>query len=491
MKAIHNSIVFVNNYLPPTNHWLILASSVPVALSCGTLFAYSVYSTQLAEQCHLTTSQAANLNISTVVGSAIGGLLGGLVTDTYGTQLPMLISCVTIFLGYKWLYELYLVGAAATMTALVVTMFLIGIGSTAGYFSAIKAVTIEFPNFKGTAQSITIASFAISSLIYLYIATHVFHSDVARFLSFLHLSCGVMIFWGFLFVRVGGHYELTSLEPEASGLEETVSESSPLLAGPEVSASASAGAISSTSGTASGTTGTGDLKSLSLSQSLKHPVFWFHFFIFAIMQGLGQMYIFEVGFILKAVHYYYNDDLIPLNHLQALHVSLIAIFSFLGRLSSGPQSDLLVNKLKCQRHWNLIMGLSIMLIGHFLNTLALKSFASTLQGINVFLLVVSCLIGYAYGFSFTCYPAIISDIFNMANYSFIWGFMYSSTALGLTLMTKMFGYIYDRHSHYEGEEYVCSEGAGCYRETFGVTCGLCLFVILLVLGYIRTRASAK
>lgn len=469
MRQVHDFIVSVNRYLPPTNHWLILLSSVPVALSCGTLFAYSVYSTQLAERCNLSTSQSSNLNISTVIGSAIGGLIGGLVTDVYGTQLPMLLSCLCIFLGYHWLYVLYLAGADSSTVALISTMFLIGIGSSAGYFSAIKAVTIEFPNYKGTAQSITIASFAISALIHLFISSRVFDGDVAGFLNYLHTSCGIMLFLGFLFIRVDGHYK--SKDDEADLEDDNIGEATALLPSHSIDPNAKH-----------------DIKNLNLKDSLKHPIFWFHFSIFSIIQGLGQMYIFEVGFIVKAIYNYFDDDLIELHHLQAVQVSLIAVFSFMGRLSSGPFSDLLVNKLHCQRHWNLIMGLFIMLAGHMLNTLPLSYFASSLSGVTAFLLIVSSVIGYAYGFSFTTYPTIISDIFNMKNYSFIWGLMYSSTAIGLTIMSKMFGHIYDAHSHIDKHgNYICLDGSGCYSQTFSITSGLCLLVIVLLFGYIRFR----
>lgn len=473
MKAIHNTIVTINKYLPPTNHWIILISSVPVSLACGTIFASSVYTTQLAEKCGLNTSQSSSLNISMVIGSAIGGLFGGIVTDTYGTQLPMLFSCITIFSGYKWLYELYLSGKDSSVIWLLCSMLLIGIGSTAGYFSAIKAVTIEFPNFKGTAQSITIASFAISALLHLIIASHFFKGDVASYLNYLHISTGLMIFIGFLFVRVDGHYK--SDDDLLDAEQDNINEATALVP------SHSSDVVSKT-----------DLRDLNLKKSLLHPIFWFHFVIFAVIQGLGQMYIFQVGFVAKALYHYYDgqERYLTLSKLQALHVCLIAIFSFIGRLSSGPLSDFLVHKLLCQRHWNLVLGLSLMLLGHLLNTFKLDIFASTFHGANMFLLLVSCIIGYAYGFSFTCYPAIISDIFNMKNYSFIWGIMYSSTAVGLTVMSSLFGYIYDIHSGFNDDgDYVCSIGSGCYAETFAITSGLCGFVIVLILGYIRYRSS--
>lgn len=471
MLFIHNALKRINVYLPYTNSWIMLAASVPVALATGTLFVYSVYNTQLADKCNLDASQTANLNISATLGTALGGLLSGVVTDKYGTQMPILFSCLTISLGYRWVYMLYMMpGAPYILIQLLVAMFLVGLGSVSGYFSCLKAIVLEFPNFRSSAQSVTIASFAISSLLYLTISSKLFNGDTGRFLYFLHVSCGLMLFIGFLFIRVEGHHDKVQLE-ETEPLLTSEESPAPITLRPSVTR----------------------LKALGIKETLESPIFWYHYAMFAIMQGLGQMYIYSVGYVLKAVHYAYSKEETAtsdpsLQSLQVLHVSLIAIFSFVGRLLSGPQSDYLVRVLKSQRHWIVILGTSLMLAGHLLNTMPLLQITNDLHKANIILLVVSCLIGYAYGFSFASFPAIVADLFNMKNYSFIWGVMYTSTTFGLTLMTKLFGAVYDWQSNdWDAElgKYVCAKGSGCYRLTFEITSGLCVLVIVLMLGYIR------
>ncbi|KAK6197557.1 permease [Scheffersomyces amazonensis] len=498
MYVLHKGVKHVNQFLPFTNHWLILVASIPVSLSCGTLFAYSVYATQLVKQCHLDTSQSANLNISATIGSAFGAVFSGLVTDYYGTQLPMLISSLTTGFGYLWLYIQYNLGEDSSLWQLLGSMFLIGIGSVAGYFSSIKAVTVNFPNFKGTAQSITIASFAISSLIFSAIATHIFKGEAGPFIGFLSIACGLMIFIGFVFIRVDGYIdhtpviigeieEIDETSDETSTIESSATETDRLLGNSkdqEIRLKQSS---------------IDDLKHKSLRDTFLHPVFWYHYVILAIVQGLGQMYIYSVGFVLKALHYYFtrvvppdvNSSIPSLIHLQALHVSIIAVASFLGRLTSGPASDFFVHKLHSQRHWVLIIGLSIMLTGHLLNSILIDIVALDLRTVNIYLSIASALIGYAYGFSFASYPAIVSDLFNMKNYSFIWGAMYTATTFGLTLMTKIFGYVYDGNTTKwddKAQEYVCAKGSACYNLSFQITAGLCILAMVQILGYIYYRA---
>lgn len=477
MLVLHNALKRLNVYLPYTNAWIMLAASIPVSLATGTMFVYSVYNTQLADRCHLDASQTANLNISATVGTAFGGLLSGMVTDKYGTQIPILLSFFTISLGYRWVYMLYMEPSApAIMLQLLVAMFMVGLGSVSGYFSCLKAIALEFPNFRSSAQSVTIAAFAISSLVYLMVSSKVFNGDTGQFLYFLYVSSAIMLFVGFLFIRVEGHHDKIH-EPEAEpllGVEATPLDEAVAPLVPSVRPSIAR------------------LKRLELADTLKSKVFWYHYLMFAVMQGLGQMYIYSVGYVLKAVHYAYSKNFsgpVPsLQSLQVVHVSLVAIFSFIGRLLSGPQSDYLVRVLHSQRHWIVILGTSVMLTGHLLNTLPLLLITNDIRQANIVLLFVSCFVGYAYGFSFASYPAIVADLFNLKNYSFLWGVMYTSTTFGLTLMTKLFGVIYDKQSNdWDAElgQNVCAKGTGCYRLTFELTSGLSLLVIFMMLGYIR------
>lgn len=478
----------LDDYLPRTDRWRILAATVPVAFSCGTMFVYSVYGTQLAQKCGLGSSQAANLNISTTVGSSVGGLLGGYITDVYGTQIPVLSSLVMVTCGYKWLHTLYGLGVNACLWQLIAAMFLVGVGSTAGYFASIKAVTVNFPLYKGSAQSVTIASFAISSLLYSFVYARVFQGDVSKFLLFLSLSSLVMQFIGFLFIRVDGHK--TDM-PEVRGpeLNHVENEQLPLLL---ESSSVSNLEAQNEEPKSHGVS----LKLLDVKHALVHPVFIFHFVIMAVTQGIGQLYIYSVGFVLKAVHYEFvhapDSHSVPsLHSIQALHVSLIAIFSFVGRLTSGPLADTVVHRFKGQRQWVTLLGVTVMFFGQFALSFPFDSWSAKFGTVNTLLSLISCTIGFAYGLIFTSFPGIIADLFSLKSYSLIWGVMYSSTVPGLTIFTKVFGFIYDKNSDAVDDGFLCTKGSLCYLETFELTSTLCAVVAgaLLLYLYIGSRKA--
>lgn len=441
---------------------------------------YSVYGTQLALECNLTSSEAADLNISATLGSAVGGLIGGYFTDTHGTQGPVACSVIAISLGYFWLYTLYEAGEKASPVSLILAMLLVGFGATSSYFAAIKAVTISFPKYKGSAQSITIALFAISSLLYSATYSAIFHGDVAKFLMFLAVSSLLLQAIGAVFIRVDGKKKHQPLPVE---------ESLPLVLRDLSSTDLTAVESKSDSGPLLG--------HLSLKQSLVHPIFWFHFVVMAVLQGLGQMYIYSVGFVVKAIHYRFTHSpdavgTIPsLHSIQALHVSLIAVFSFIGRLTSGPMADTLVNKYRCQRHWVTATGTVVMFVGHFLLSFPLDRASEKIGVVNALLSVISCGIGFAYGLCFTSFPGIMADLFSMKNYSLLWGVMYLSTVPGLTIFTKLFGHFYDLHSVIVGGDLVCKEGSLCYLETFELTSVLSVIVFLALLCYIYCRRTRQ
>lgn len=467
----------LDKYLPHTDKWRMLAATVPVALSCGTLFVYSVFGTELADKCGLDSSLAANLNISATVGTSVGGLLGGIITDMYGTQIPVFSSFIFITFGYKWLHSLYNAGPDAHAWELITAMFFIGLGSTLSYFAAIKAVTVSFPKYKGSAQSVTIASFAISSLLYSFVYSRIFHGDVSKFLLFLSLSSAVMQLIGTLFIRVDGH------KTDKVPLEEL--ELLELL--PLILAASSLANLESLNETKLHVS---SLKHLEVKDSLLHPVFIFHFAVMAVLQGIGQMYIYSVGFVVKALYYEFTHasgeqiHVPSLHSFQAVHVSLIAVFSFLGRVVAGPMADSIVHKFNGQRQWVIIFGVTVLFFGQFALSFPIDTWSDDIQTVNLILSVISSIIGFSYGLTFTTFPGIVADLFSLKNYSLIWGILYSSTVPGLTIFTKVFGYIYDKNSIIVGDDYICTKGSGCYAGTFELTSGLCVLVAALVLFYI-------
>jgi len=98
---------------------------------------------------------------------------------------------------------------------------------------------------------------------------------------------------------------------------------------------------------------------------------------------------------------------------QLLHVSILSVCSFLGRLSSGIGSDFLVHRGH-SRFWTLVASASLFTAAQFV--------ALTLEDPNR-LFLLSGLTGLAYGALFGVYPALVADAFGPSGMGINWGAM--------------------------------------------------------------------
>ncbi|ODV97280.1 hypothetical protein PACTADRAFT_49020 [Pachysolen tannophilus NRRL Y-2460] len=267
-----------------------------------------------------------------------------------------------------------------------------------------------------------------------------------------------------------------------------------------------------------------------LKKLLTDKLFLLHYLMLSLSSSMGQLYIYSVGFIVQAqltkreaffssstenrlMSYFIenchvittsvnglliaeagvtgNKDLsmfATLNLItiankhpsseayQALQVSLLSLFSFSGRLLSGPMSDLIHKKFKCQRLWLVIFSLTILLIAQILVLLI-----NTVDG----LAVTSVLIGCSYGSLFGVYPAVIAEAFGSQGFTTTWGLICTGPLIGLYFLTKIFGHQIDKNSEFLDDGHlICRMGKSCYNGIFEANIFLCIIVFVLMFGLI-------
>ncbi|CUM55342.1 unnamed protein product [Debaryomyces tyrocola] len=229
---------------------------------------------------------------------------------------------------------------------------------------------------------------------------------------------------------------------------------------------------------------------------LTNKVFLYHFFIVSIASGIGQMYIYSIGFIVKAQINYRPRNLTVLNPmdnispfansgqntsatLQALQVSLISISSFFGRIISGFLSDLIYKKYRIQRLWIVVGTILIFAICQFILVIN-----SNRMGLIHF---TSILTGGCYGLIFGNYPAIIADEFGTQAFSTTWGLICTGPMITLYALNKYFGTIYDRNT--DSETGICYRGTECYKGAFKLSFLLCFAILGVTLFVIHFQRS--
>ncbi|EFX04675.1 major facilitator superfamily transporter [Grosmannia clavigera kw1407] len=211
---------------------------------------------------------------------------------------------------------------------------------------------------------------------------------------------------------------------------------------------------------------------------LSNIEFWQLFSIMGILSGIGLMTINNIGHDANALWKHY-DSSVPESLLvqrQQMHVAILSIGSFVGRLLSGVGSDFLVKRMEASRVWCLVIAASVFIVAQLL--------ALTIVNPH-FLALVSSLSGLGYGFLFGVFPSIVAESFGIHGLSQNWGFMTLSPIVSGNVFNLFYGSVFDRHTVTgpDGER-SCPDGIECYRAAYVATlgaCGLGLVVTLLVI----------
>ncbi|GMM32307.1 hypothetical protein DAMA08_050520 [Martiniozyma asiatica (nom. inval.)] len=234
---------------------------------------------------------------------------------------------------------------------------------------------------------------------------------------------------------------------------------------------------------------------------LKNKLFLLHYLMNALCVAIGQVYIYGVGFIVRAqVNYLREHQIIAADipnwgsfmisafgmpftvssisvdsslaqKSQALQVSIISLANFLGRLISGPASDIIHKQHKKNRAWVLIISTALLLTGQlsllFLNKLH-------------YLSISSFLIGLAFGSIYGTMPSIVADTFGAKNFATTWSLVGTGPISVFLILSDYFGSVYDRNSQWGDLDGIkikmCVKGNQCYSEVIQWLAGGCFFI---------------
>ncbi|KAH3901185.1 uncharacterized protein SCODWIG_02165 [Saccharomycodes ludwigii] len=243
-------------------------------------------------------------------------------------------------------------------------------------------------------------------------------------------------------------------------------------------------------------------RDLPLFQILKSSKFICYYIILATLHGIGQMYIYSVGFIVATQLASHPDYNLNQESIQSLQVSIIALSSFLGRLCAGPLSDMLVKKFRAQRKWCIFLACMLtawtsIYITHD-NSMVHVDVGGSGMGTPEFVSRVSIssvLFGLAFGFTFGTYPATFADAFGTKGFSTIWGLATTGGLFTVKIFSSLFANDLDYNARLGANpdpgngatNDVCRIGGGCYAHTFRITCIASFSAGLLTLIMIWTK----
>lgn len=492
-----------------------LVASVFVSLVSGTPYLYGVYSPQLVKQIGLSASDAATISLAVTIGGGLGGLPAGIIIDNHGPHKAIVMGSISIFCGYFSLHEIY-DKKVQSLFLVCVAMVFVGFGSVMSFFAGLKAAQANFPNHRGTAGALPVGAYGLAATLFSFIAAKVFRDSTGKLLRFLAIFCGSVAFSGSWFIHVydddsdldedaiilleddreaGKLVRKNSLRGSFSfwGIGSRLSRSSSVLLASNVApllkvvrdqnqAGLQSSGVLIASFREGQTPKLSNNESVPSSQStinqpegasqvikmlITNRTFLIHYIIFSLLGGIGQAYIYTVGFVITAQFHQQGWDGSP-QSAQAIQVSTISLCSFSGRILSGILSDFLLKRLKAQRLWVILVTTCFLGVGQYM--LVVTNSMSRITFISI-------LIGTGYGLLNGTYPAIIADDFGTKNFSTAWGLICSGPLVVLFSLEKYFGYIYDLRADDTG---VCSLGNDCYKGAFRMSSILCCLALVVI-----------
>nr|GMC86332.1 uncharacterized membrane protein YMR155W-like [Ipomoea batatas]GME11895.1 uncharacterized membrane protein YMR155W-like [Ipomoea batatas] len=172
----------------------------------------------------------------------------------------------------------------------------------------------------------------------------------------------------------------------------------------------------------------------------------------------------------------------------ATFVSLVSIWNYLGRVSSGFASEIFLARHGCPRPLMLALVLLLSCLGHVLIAF----------GVPNSLYFSSMLMGFCFGAQWPLILAIISELFGLKYYSTLYNLGAGASPVGLYILNvRVAGHLYDKEALRQmaakglarkpGEDLSCL-GVECYKPAFLIITAAtfvgCLVSLVLVM---RTR----
>lgn len=513
----------------------MIAATV-IALACGTNYVYSAWAPQFAAKLGLSSTEINLIGTFGNLGMYASGVPIGMLVDSRGPRPAAILGALALGLGYYPLHKVFDKGPG-TMGVPLLCFFstLTGLGSCSAFSAAIKTSAVNWPAHRGTATAFPIAGFGLSAFFFSGISSLAFPENTSGFLLLLAIGTFSMVAVSFFFLRIVSHPQpYTALPPEEDSLDIEPSEarraklgerglsvrsqsyqpSRGIVSGGPIrrdSCGPSRGASHALLPVKLGTSKKNDLDETSSLMSdsprsnktysvdlgpeerkrhLVHHVdirglallpkleFWQLFSLLGVLTGVGLMTINNIGNNTQALWMHYDNTVSQkfIQKKQFVHVSLISLCSFSGRLASGVGSDVIKSKMGMSRYWCLAAAAFVATIAQ----------ACALQIENPrHLWAVSSLAGLGYGITFGVFPALVSESFGIDGLSQNWGSMCLAAVLSGNAFNLIYGAVYDHHSSSADQD--CLDGLKCYRFAYWVTLVAALLALSVSLWGIRTE----
>ncbi|KAJ3129221.1 hypothetical protein HK098_002205 [Nowakowskiella sp. JEL0407] len=451
-------------------------------MSAGTIYTFSLYGPQLSSKLSYTQTQTAFIAQCGNYGIYLFGPVFGYLVDKYFSLDPapvFWISSTLMFSGFSLIaisYQGYFPSPHFLLLAFF--NFFVGIGCASAYHGSLATNLRNFEKKDhGIAIGIPVSAFGISAALMARIAIYYFTGnkndsgdeevslDVGGLLLFLACFCGVAnLITSFTLKNLharNGVYGKISTEDDSFDDRTTATSSSYRRHTTYGSNLESRRLLDSDASVveveeSKQQTQTNQIEEIDVTCFDKVDA-WFLVIFMGCLTGIGLMHINNVGAIILSLFPAPLTSSDPkVQAAQNLHVTMISICNFLGRLVSGYLSDFCWRTYKLQRiYWSFVA--SGLLFLACLRGLYCNSIEE--------LFTVTVLIGLGYGVVWTTVPVLVGEFFGSKRFAFHWGSMTLIPAFGGQLMSLYFGLVYDAHRDKQDPSLPC-RGGECFTDSY-------------------------
>lgn len=436
-----------------------------------------------------TVTQTSTIGLIGSLGNALTGPGSGTLVDSQGPSIAIAIGSALIFLGYNVVREAYSY-SVSSFPLIAGALLCVGAGSTFVLSAVVKCAAVNYPNLQGVATSIPMAAYGLSAFVLAWSSAIFFPGDTNGILLILSFFPALLFTFSFFFVKMlPPPQQYTHLHSDADDTPSRTSRRTTSVEMIELTHRQHDPEAESH----------GDKIGIDIHgmQLVRSSLFWSHVVIMGVLAGIGQMYIYSCGYIVKALlTFEYEISTLPSNtqddiekflsvvhQTQSLHVGIISLSSFAGRIFSGSFSDFLVNHLRAQRDW-ILLGAGVICTFSQLFGLVISS--------SSLLWITSVTTGLMYGMCFGSYPMIIGDAFGMDHFSTNWGILTLSPIPTAYLFNWIFGKFYDNNSIVDDTgNRECIMGIHCYENAYKITLASSFTVIILALYLLYTKKHQR
>lgn len=487
---------------PKTSHKLAYIFSLFSAITSGFIALISLYSFPWQVKLHYTSTQINIISSIANLGAYLTPPILGVIADLHG---PITLSCLAIlgfilsyaFLAYSFDNPEFSM-LQSSFIGSVFCFFVIGISTSALYFSALLTCIKLYPQRKLLSISLPTTCIGISSLIgsqVLKLETFWVYDPIndLKYLNlykvFKRLAQLYIVIGIFAWIATGTVSMIQFNESlESQNLEEEVIDSSLNNSFEDISQnettailqpSKSSLSVSSAMLSTQENHKESDLMRIVHKSAFHDPTLYLFGVTMFLSLGPLEMFITDMGSLSNVL---LGERASLYENLSSSLISIFAISSTVTRLIIGLISDYLIfNKKPLKLILLLLLSLTLssqlLIVSYSMRWPIRKE----LDKSNI--LIVDIIFGCVYGGLFTIYPTIVLAVWGQASFGSAYGSLMIAPALGATLSCLQYAHVYDTR---------CVENAinSCisqvyYFGTFQLIVSLIVTILLLKSWYRR------